>query len=147
MYNPTYQNVENPMLMEMILNVLCMALCNKVPKGVVSFKMDTVYSKIKLSRIPKGLEIERREVIEDGEVTNVFEKNTNERALVRVLVPRRKLTLSEIAAEDQNRRDAFGNQSPSAEKEGNTAENSPREQIQPAQADLEPLEEKYVDQD
>jgi len=100
MHNPTYQNVENPKAMELLLSVLCMALCNKVPKGVVPYKMDQVYHKIRLVNIPKGLEIVRREVIENGEVTGVFDKNTNERALVRVLVPKRKLTLSEIAAED-----------------------------------------------
>ena len=145
MYNPTYQNVENPRAMEMLLNVLCLALCNKVPKGVVSYKMDTIYSKIRLVRIAKGLEIERREVIENGEVTEVFEKNTNERALVRVLVPRRKLTLSEIAAEDQQRRDASGTTSPSPERE-KPEENTPEKQQTAAPvAELENLEEKYVD--
>ena len=80
--------------MDILLTVLCMVLCNRVPKGIVTFRIDSLISKIKLVTAPKGVEAFTRTV--DG-VT--IEKNTNERAVVRILVPKRSMTISEVNAE------------------------------------------------
>ncbi len=57
---------------------------------------------------PRGVETERRVTVEKvsisadyptGEKQTVIEKNTNERAIVRIMVPKRTMTLSEINAE------------------------------------------------
>jgi hypothetical protein len=100
MYNPTYMMNKGQKAMDILLTVLCMALCNKVPKGVVTFRTDSLASKIKLVTAPKGTEAFNRTV--DG-VTLV--KNTNERAVVRILVPKRSMTLSEVDAEQKNNKE------------------------------------------
>ena len=53
-------NNENPEAMKMILSVLAMIMCKRVPEGVVPFKVDDLAKKIRLMPIPRGLEtIER----------------------------------------------------------------------------------------
>lgn len=164
MFNEHYQKVENPKVMEMILNVICMALCNKVPKGVVPFKMDQIIQKIRLLSIPRGVEIETREILNaEGEVTQVIEKNSNERALVRVMVPRRKLTLSEIDVEEKKRDADFklkaaplsptsaageGEKKDEEGKEAKPEEEKPAEEAPAVEEEpLEDLKEKFIEQD
>ena len=91
MYHPIYKKNKGHQAMEIILTSLCLVLCNKVPKGVVPFRVDQLISKIKLINAPKGIEAFVR-TNADGVV---IPKNTNERAVVRILVPKRTMTLSE----------------------------------------------------
>ena len=85
--------------MDMLLSILCMVICNKVPKGVVPFKTDQLVQKVRLVAPPRGTETEDRVIVDDqGNETNVA-KNTNERAVIRILVPTRKMTPSEIEQE------------------------------------------------
>ena len=83
--------------MEMILSVLCMVMCNRVPKGVVVFRPETIANKIRMLNVPRGVEVRDRMGIEKvttpenpkGEEKEVkVLKNTNERALVRILIPK-----------------------------------------------------------
>jgi uncharacterized protein YqcC (DUF446 family) len=157
--NPIYAHVENPKAMDMILNVICMVLCNRVPKGLVPFKMDQVVNKIRLVSVPKGLELERREVLnEQGEVTAVFEKNTTEKALVRILVPRRKLTVSEIDVEERKREAAIAEkeqlakaQAEEKEKKAEEDKDKDAEGEKPAEEDKKeaeaPKEEEKVEEE
>mmetsp|Transcript_41329 Transcript_41329/g.54346 ORF Transcript_41329/g.54346 Transcript_41329/m.54346 type:complete len:165 (-) Transcript_41329:516-1010(-) len=96
--------------MDLILQTLCMVLCNRIPKGLVQFRTDGLSAKIKLINTPKGVEafdrvqIEKVPVTADnptGEQALRIEKNTNERAVVRILVPKRSMTLSEMNAQDR----------------------------------------------
>lgn len=91
MYHPIYKKNKGHHAMEIILTSLCIVLCNRVPKGVVTFRVDQLISKIKLVYPPKGIEAFAR-TNADGVV---IPKNTNERAVVRILVPKRTMTLSE----------------------------------------------------
>ena len=109
--------------MDLILNAICMILCGKIPKNVVSFNISNLASKIKLVSAPKGIELVSRIQIEKvaptpenpkGEQEVTIEKNTNEKAVVRILVPKRTMTLSELNAEENKR-----------EEEGKGAEESP----------------------
>ena len=86
--------------MDLILSTLCMLLCNKLPKGVVQFRTENLNSKIKLVNAPKNIEPFDRVVMEKDQEVKI-EKNTNERALVRMLVPRRTMTRSEINDQDK----------------------------------------------
>ena len=100
MFNPTYMANKGAKAMDLILSVLCMVLCNKIPKGVVSFRPDSLISKIKLVHAPRGVEPFARTEIPKGATEPVaIEKNTNEKAVVRILVPKRSMTLSEVNAE------------------------------------------------
>ena len=102
MFNPVYRKNSGKKAMDMIMSALTMVLCNKVPKGVVSFRVDTLIPKIKLVYPPRGVEAWARKEIPKGQDQEVtVEKNTNERAIVRILVPRRTMTQSEIAEEDK----------------------------------------------
>ena len=94
MHNPTYQANKGGKAMDLILSVLCMVLCNKVPKGLVSFRTEPLAHKIKLITPPRGVEVHTRTVMEKDQQV-VIEKNTNEKALVRIIVPKRTMTLSE----------------------------------------------------
>ena len=99
--------------MEAILGVLCMVLCGRVPKGIVPYKCEQLINRIKLTSIPKGVEVERRIVIEkeppsegfpEGrEIETVIEPNTNEKAVVRVLVPTKKVPISQVQEEQSPR--------------------------------------------
>lgn len=42
----------------MILNVLCMIMCKKIPEGVVNFRTDDLHKKIKLLPLPRGFGFE-----------------------------------------------------------------------------------------
>ena len=55
-----------------------------------------------------------------GEQEVVIEKNTNEKAVVRILVPKRTMTLSEVNAEE-NKREEEGKEVVSEKKEGEEA--------------------------
>ena len=102
MYNPTYLANKGHKAMDLILNVLCMVICNKVPKGVVTFRPDNLAQKIRMVNAPRGVEPIDRKEIPKGQTEEVLvEKNTNERAVVRIMVPKRTMTLSEINAEDK----------------------------------------------
>ena len=101
-----YNKNDNQRAIESILNVFCLVLCGRVPKGVVPYKCEQLIPKIKLTSIPKGVEVEKRIVIEkeppsegfpEGrEVETVIEPNTNEKAVVRILVPTKKVPVSEV---------------------------------------------------
>ena len=94
MYNPTYVANKGHKAMDMVLTVICMVLCNRVPKGAVSFRTDGLAAKIKLVMPPRGVEVRTRVGVEKTNVTPdnpkgteqevVIEKNTNEKAVVRI---------------------------------------------------------------
>ena len=94
MYNPTYIANKGHKAMDMVLTVICMVLCNRVPKGAVSFRTDGLAAKIKLVMPPRGVEVRTRIGVEKTNVTPenpkgieqevVIEKNTNEKAVVRI---------------------------------------------------------------
>lgn len=97
--------------MDLVLSALCMVMCNRVPKGLVTWPTASLANKIKLLSPPRGVEAFARKTIEkgaptaenpSGETEVVIPKNTNERAVVRILVPKRTMTLSEYHA-DQKR--------------------------------------------
>ena len=48
MYDTVFAGNKGSKAMDLILSVLCMILCNKVPKNLVSFRPDSLASKIKL---------------------------------------------------------------------------------------------------
>lgn len=119
LFNKTYMSNEGVIAMEMILTVLVMVLCNKVPKGVVSFRIDPLAHKIRLVSPPRGIEVETRTDVQKTSVTSanptgmqevLVEKNTNEKAVVRILVPKRTMTLSEINAEKDPPQTAEGDE-------------------------------------
>ena len=96
--------------MDLILGSLCMIMANRVPKGLVAFRTESLANKIKLISPPRGVEAFDRTTIEkvpatpenpSGEQEVKIAKNTNERAIVRILVPKRTMTLSEINAEQK----------------------------------------------
>ena len=64
MYHETYRTNTNQKAIEMILSVVCMVLCNRVPKGVVVFRTESIASKIKMVNVPRGVEIRDRIGIE-----------------------------------------------------------------------------------
>ena len=107
MYHDTYRSNKDQKAMEMILSVLCMVMCNRVPKGVVVFRPETIANKIRMLNVPRGVEVRDRMGIEKvttpenpkGEEKEVkVLKNTNERALVRILIPKTQQTQSEYEA-------------------------------------------------
>lgn len=123
MFNPTYQANKGSRAMDLILSVLCMVICNRVPKGVVSFRTDNLTSKIKMVHAPRGVEPFTRTDIAKGSAEPVtVEKNTNEKAIVRILVPKRAMTLSEINAENEKLKQEEADEN---EDEENKGEQSP----------------------
>ena len=107
MYHDTYRSNKDQKAMEMILSVLCMVMCNRVPKGVVVFRSETIANKIRMLNVPRGVEVRDRMGIEKvttpenpkGEEKEVkVLKNTNEKALVRILIPKTQQTQSEYEA-------------------------------------------------
>ena len=50
LFYETYKNNKNPRAVEAILNVLCMVICNRVPKNIpgVTYKVDQLIPRIKL---------------------------------------------------------------------------------------------------
>lgn len=64
MYNPVFKANKGHKAMDLILTAICMILCNKVPKGAVSFRTESLASKIKLVHAPRGVEIANRTQIE-----------------------------------------------------------------------------------
>jgi hypothetical protein len=102
MFNPTYRANKGHKAMDMVLSAVCMVLTNRVPKGVVTFNTANIVNKVKLVSPPRGVEIVARTEIPKGTDEAVtIEKNTNERAVVRILVPTRTMTLSEAHAEQK----------------------------------------------
>ena len=101
MFIDAYHVEENPRAMDMLLSALCMVMCGKVPKGIVPFKTDLITSKVRLVNAPKGTEVVDRTVVDEKGNKTQIAKNTNERAVIRILVPKRKMTLSEIDAEER----------------------------------------------
>lgn len=57
-----------------------------------------------------------------GEQEVVIEKNTNEKALVRILVPKRTMTLSEVNAEENKREEEVKGEESPERKEGEAQE-------------------------
>ena len=105
MFNPIYLKCKNQEAIEMILSALCMVMCKKVPADVATVKPEPLATKIRIIQAPKGLEQRDRTIMEkqaDGTEKEVtIAKNTNEKALVRILIPKKKITKSEIAEEQQ----------------------------------------------
>jgi len=127
MYNETYRANTGARAMTLILDSICMVLCNRVPKGIVSFRPDSIISKIRLVGPPRGVEIADRTLVEKvsisdefptGEKHTLIEKNTNEKAVVRIMVPKRTMTLSEVNAENTKPADENEPTSPKSEKSG-----------------------------
>ena len=112
LYNETYRKNKGHKAMDLILSVLCQVLCNRVPKGIVSFRTESLAQKIRMVHVPRGVEVVTRTAMErvppsaenpkGGEQEVVIEKNTNEKAVVRILVPKRTMTLSEYKADRKN---------------------------------------------
>lgn len=55
MYHNVFSNNKDQKAIQMILNVICMLLCKRLPEGVVNFKTDDLTKKIKLLPLPKGI--------------------------------------------------------------------------------------------
>ena len=113
--------------MDLVLSGLCMAMCNRVPKGLVAFTTASLANKIKLLSPPRGVEAFEKRTIEkgaptaenpSGETEVVIPKNTNERAVVRILVPKRTMTLSEYHADQKKEEE----EQPAEAKEGQKKE-------------------------
>ena len=109
MFNETYKANTGQRAITLILDSVCMILCNRVPKGVVQFRPDSIINKIRLVGPPRGVEIVDRTQVEKvsisdefptGEKHTLIEKNTNEKAVVRIMVPKRTMTMSEVNAEN-----------------------------------------------
>lgn len=118
MYHSVYQNNKNKKVIQMILNVICMLICRRLPDGIVPFSTSDLARKIKLVALPKGLGFEPTppstdkakkdpnvgltliESFKTGPLSEV-EFNTGEQAVVRVMIKHKKLTPSEIAEEDR----------------------------------------------
>ena len=112
--------------MESLLSALCMILCNKVPKNVVPFRTDSLAAKIKMVNPPKSVELRRRTVMEKhGEEMKevVIEPNTNVRAIIRLLVPRRVMTHSEMHGSVRGEDDVANEPAGEGEKAGNISAN------------------------
>lgn len=102
LYDETLMQNEGYRAIELVLNAICMIVCKKVPSELSSIKLDSLISKIKLAYIPKGIEIESRSEVQmkpvsDEDPTEVqkevqIEKNSGEKAVVRVLIPKKKIT-------------------------------------------------------
>ena len=121
MFNDVYRANKGQRAMSLILDTICQILCNRTPKGVVSFRPDSLIPKIKLVSPPRGVEVERRVITEANGTETVIEKNTNERAIVRIMVPKRSMTLSEFNADQAKPVDddnSDGPTSPKSQKEG-----------------------------
>lgn len=86
MFNETYRANTGQRAITLILDSICMILCNRVPKGIVSFRPDSIINKIRLVGPPRGVEIVDRTQVEKvsisdefptGEKHTLIEKNTN----------------------------------------------------------------------
>ena len=103
MFNPTYKANKGQKAMDMILSVVCMIITNRVPKGVVTFNTANITNKVRMVNAPRGVElVTRTEIPKGSDEAVTIEKNTNERAVVRILVPTRTMTLSEVNAEQHH---------------------------------------------
>ena len=60
MFNETYRANTGQRAITLILDSICMILCNRVPKGIVSFRPDSIINKIRLVGPPRGVEIADR---------------------------------------------------------------------------------------
>lgn len=106
----------------MILNVICMILCKRIPEGVVTFNTDLLSKKIKLLPLPKGLgydplPMQKTKSINEKADPNIGQNlleqfksgafnpklNTGEACVVRVRIQTKKLTPSEVAEEDRKK--------------------------------------------
>ena len=65
MFNPVYKVESNPRAMDMLLSVLCMVICARVPKNIVQFKPENLMSKVRLVNPPRGCELQDRMVVDD----------------------------------------------------------------------------------
>jgi len=98
-----------------------MILCKRIPEGIVTFNTNDLIKKIKLLPLPRGMGFEQViglskqlseklapgekpptliEQFKSGPMANL-KLNTGELAVVRILIKRKKMTPSEIAAEDK----------------------------------------------
>lgn len=103
--NEVYSWNKGRKAIEKILNVFCLILCKRIPPEIMPVKGDLLYNKIKLLPVPKGIELEDRQVMEKVPATDsspetersvVIPRNTAEKAVVRVLIPKKRLTRSEM---------------------------------------------------
>lgn len=166
LFYETYRQNKNPAAMEAILNVICMVICNRVPKNTVSYKCDQLIPKIKLQRIPNGVEVETRTIIEREEpgedfpegrdIETIIESNTNEKAVVRVLVPTKKVLQSELNAmaegektlesdKDKRKSPEPGRKTPEDEKKGSDSEAEEKKDEEPKEDVLVDVEEEQND--
>mgnify|MGYP003330660858 CR=1 FL=1 len=111
----------------MILSVICMILCKRIPEGAVSYSTDGLAKKIKLIPLPKAIGYEpMNSVAKKTSTTDVNEKagkpqfvdaptlmeqfrngtfsvnlTTGEACVIRVRIPTRKMTSSDIDEEER----------------------------------------------
>ena len=147
-----YNKNENQRVMEAILGVLCMVICGRVPKGIVPYKCEQLINRIRLTSIPKGVEVERRIVIEkeppsegfpDGrEIETVIEPNTNEKAVVRILVPTKKVPISQVQDEASPRGGSSLEKTGEKPKDEGEAEDKKENELKPPE---EKKEEEMVE--
>ena len=159
LFYETYRQNKNPVAMEAILNVLCMVLCNRVPKNTVSYKCDQLIPKIKMQRIPNGVEVETRTIIEKEEpsedfpegrdIETVIESNTNEKAVVRVRIPVKQVLQSELdaqaAAEAKVESEKDKRKSPDPERKTPEEDKKGSDSEAEEKKDEEPKEDVLVD--
>lgn len=111
LYSETLCANKNRKAMELIMTGLFLIATKKVPAGVSNLKPETFASKIKLVGVPKNIVVKEQRVMEkvpatadepEKEVEKVIPANTLEKAVVRVLIPKKKMTPSEIEEANQD---------------------------------------------
>lgn len=95
------QYSKNSPMMDKLLSIICLIVTRKVPVDCCPFKVELVSSKIKFVAPPADIiredRTEQGKTNEDGSTELIkISKNTNERALVRVCIPKARKTQSEV---------------------------------------------------
>mmetsp|Transcript_20842 Transcript_20842/g.28764 ORF Transcript_20842/g.28764 Transcript_20842/m.28764 type:complete len:221 (-) Transcript_20842:241-903(-) len=117
------QYCKNSPLMDKLLSIICLIVTRKVPVDCAPFKVELISSKIKFVSPPADINREDRteqgKPNEEGQTELVkITKNTNERALVRVCIPKARKTQSEvdITSQAESNREARESRPVSQEK-------------------------------
>lgn len=127
MYHNVFMNNKDQKAIQMILNVICMILCKRIPEGVVSYSTDGLTKKIKLLPLPKTIGYEpmvglakknstidvadkstKSQLVDGPTLMEQFRNGTfsvnlttGEACVVRVRIPTKKMTASEMGEEDR----------------------------------------------
>lgn len=98
-------------MLEDLITIIVDIICKKIPSeiNINPNKLDMIVNKIKLVPIPRdivefNMEYKQTNILEDMtevEETRVVEKNTGERALVRIRIPQKKI-VEDVETNEQN---------------------------------------------